>query len=450
MVRTSLVLLAAFSAAFLLPAGAQSISSGAAIRFGASLGPAASSTPTASTPVASPGAGSYSSSQSVALTTSTPGASIYYTTDGSTPTCSSAPYSGHITVSSSLTIRAIACLSGYMPSGILSAAYTIGPITFSPPGGHYTSAQTVTIGCPSGYTCFYTVDGSTPNPASKKYTSPISVAANTTINAIGVVAGSVSQNTISSGASWKCNTVSGGTSNGVTCNAVGTSGGIGSIQPSAWNMTFGSTAQFLTSTTASSSETQQLFVYSGAACDSCTAMAEDFWEQPVGDHTINANLESDMYHVDATHQIGGQPVLHMFGLQCNQQPGNPGYGHWQIDNEQGSWINTSVTAACPLPTTAYTHVALTGHWTLGDTGCGGYGCTYFDTLTINGVVYTLNTSLESYVESWSHVTGHQYQNDLTNTSTSGQNPTNGGRTVQASNVTAWSGSSVNGSAAYTF
>jgi hypothetical protein len=52
-----------------------------------SAGP--SSTPTASAPSFSPGGGTYSSAQSVSITTSTSGASIRYTTDGSTPTSSS-------------------------------------------------------------------------------------------------------------------------------------------------------------------------------------------------------------------------------------------------------------------------------------------------------------------------------------------------------------------------
>lgn len=88
--------------------------------------------PTAATPTASPAAGTYSSAQSVSLSSTTSGATICYTTDGSAPaastpgTCSAGTtYSTAISVASSLTIKALATKSGYTNSGILSAAYTI-------------------------------------------------------------------------------------------------------------------------------------------------------------------------------------------------------------------------------------------------------------------------------------------------------------------------------------
>ncbi|SER45425.1 Chitobiase/beta-hexosaminidase C-terminal domain-containing protein [Lentzea xinjiangensis] len=62
--------------------------------------------------------------------------------------------------------------------------------TFSPPGGAYTSAQTVTISTgTSGATIRYTVDGSTPTASSPVYSGPISVTSSRTVNAIAVKAG---------------------------------------------------------------------------------------------------------------------------------------------------------------------------------------------------------------------------------------------------------------------
>nr|WP_233439598.1 chitobiase/beta-hexosaminidase C-terminal domain-containing protein [Lentzea atacamensis] len=62
--------------------------------------------------------------------------------------------------------------------------------TFSPPGGAYTSAQTVTITtATAGASIRYTVDGSTPTAGSPLYTGPISVPTSRTINAIGIKAG---------------------------------------------------------------------------------------------------------------------------------------------------------------------------------------------------------------------------------------------------------------------
>jgi hypothetical protein len=78
----------------------------------------------AATPTFSPGAGTYSSAQPVTISDSTSGVSIYYAV-GSTPTCSSTLYSSPVTVSSSETLEAIACASGYANSYIGSAAYTI-------------------------------------------------------------------------------------------------------------------------------------------------------------------------------------------------------------------------------------------------------------------------------------------------------------------------------------
>ncbi len=107
---------------------------------------------TVATPTFSPAAGTYTSAQSVTLSDSTSGATIYYTTNGSTPTTSSTVYSGAIAVSSgTVTIEAIAAESGDNNSSVASATYTINIATtvatptFSPAGGTYTSAQSVTI-----------------------------------------------------------------------------------------------------------------------------------------------------------------------------------------------------------------------------------------------------------------------------------------------------------------
>jgi len=76
------------------------------------------------TPSFSPVAGTYSSTQSVTIT-STGADSIYYTTDGSTPTTSSTLYTGAISVSASETLKALAVKSGWTNSAIGSAAYVI-------------------------------------------------------------------------------------------------------------------------------------------------------------------------------------------------------------------------------------------------------------------------------------------------------------------------------------
>lgn len=87
-----------------------------------------------SAPSFSPGAGTYSSAQTVTVTSATSGTTICYTTDNSTPaastpgTCSAGTTltnGGSVTVSSSLTLKALATKSGYSNSSVTSAAYTI-------------------------------------------------------------------------------------------------------------------------------------------------------------------------------------------------------------------------------------------------------------------------------------------------------------------------------------
>jgi hypothetical protein len=81
--------------------------------------------PVAATPTFTPGTGSYTSAQTVTISTTTSPATIYYTTDGTTPTINSTVYSTPITVSVTETVKAIATATNYTNSAIGSAIYTI-------------------------------------------------------------------------------------------------------------------------------------------------------------------------------------------------------------------------------------------------------------------------------------------------------------------------------------
>ncbi|MDQ7804699.1 chitobiase/beta-hexosaminidase C-terminal domain-containing protein [Amycolatopsis sp. A133] len=83
-------------------------------------------TTTVAAPTFSPPGGTYSSAQTVTITSATSGATIRYTVDGSTPTASSPVYSGPISVPTSRTVNAIALKSGSTTSAVSSASYTIG------------------------------------------------------------------------------------------------------------------------------------------------------------------------------------------------------------------------------------------------------------------------------------------------------------------------------------
>jgi hypothetical protein len=86
-------------------------------------------------PVASPGAGNFTSATNVGLTAD--GASnIHYTLDGSNPTCTSGNlYSSPISVGSSLTINAISCYPESKSSSVATYAYTINIPVVSGGGG---------------------------------------------------------------------------------------------------------------------------------------------------------------------------------------------------------------------------------------------------------------------------------------------------------------------------
>lgn len=83
------------------------------------------------TPTDSPGAGTYSSAQTVTLSDATGGAYICYTTDGSTPAgtasiCTNGThYTAGFLVSSTTTVKAVANYSLFDQSNILTSVYTI-------------------------------------------------------------------------------------------------------------------------------------------------------------------------------------------------------------------------------------------------------------------------------------------------------------------------------------
>ena len=180
------------------------------------------------------------------------------------------------------------------------------------------------------------------------------------------------------------------------------------------------------STTATRGETQILYVFAGPGCDDCTTITEDKWIEPTGDPNAIANNELDMYQFDHTHL-----KKRMFGLQCNQQQGTM---QWQVHNVGGGyWVNTGIRDHCPLPTDEYTHIVYRGHWIIGDTGCGGMGCNYYDSLTINGKTYPLGMKMAATTVNphWRSICGSQDQIDLR----SAQGGTlTGGRNIQNSSV----------------
>jgi hypothetical protein len=81
--------------------------------------------PWAATPTFNPPAGSYGSTQSVTISSTSAPVSIYYTTNGTTPTTASTLYTTPVSVAANLTLQAIAVGTGFGPSAVGSAVYTI-------------------------------------------------------------------------------------------------------------------------------------------------------------------------------------------------------------------------------------------------------------------------------------------------------------------------------------
>jgi hypothetical protein len=158
-------------------------------------------TSTLAPPTFSPGSGTYPGPQTVTISFPTGAtACVGINTTPSAPTAGTCgaggtTYTGPITVSNSETLNAIATEAGSSNSAVATATYIINlPVAaapaFSPAGGTYTGAQTVTISTATpGATIYYTTDGTTPTTSSSVYSGPITVSSSETLEAIAAEIG---------------------------------------------------------------------------------------------------------------------------------------------------------------------------------------------------------------------------------------------------------------------
>lgn len=151
-------------------------------------------TPTAAQPVLTPSTESFLGTISVSASSTTSGAVLRCTTDGTTPTVASPIYTGAFSVSATTTIQCLATATGYNPSAVGTGVYTLEPTaatpTFSPGTETFTGSVVVTIStATSGATIHYTTNGTTPTSSSTVYSGPITLTANTTVQALATNAG---------------------------------------------------------------------------------------------------------------------------------------------------------------------------------------------------------------------------------------------------------------------
>jgi len=123
----------------------------------------------AGTPAFTPGAGTYTGQQSVAVACATPGATIHYTINGADPTESDPVIEPNvpILVDHSLMLAARAWKGAMTPSFTRYGSYMLIVATpvFAPEGGGYDSDQDVVVTCSTaGATIYYTTNGADPDP----------------------------------------------------------------------------------------------------------------------------------------------------------------------------------------------------------------------------------------------------------------------------------------------
>jgi alpha-tubulin suppressor-like RCC1 family protein len=154
------------------------------------------------TPTFTPAAGTYNTTQNVAIATTVAGATIRYTLDGSNPTPTSPVYSAPITVDQPMTITAQATLTGWTNSDIATATYTmkVGTLSLSPVPGSYSGVQTVTVTTVTpNATLRYTIDGSPPTSVSPVVPSSGVVIGHSTVLQVQGFRGGWSPSNIASG-----------------------------------------------------------------------------------------------------------------------------------------------------------------------------------------------------------------------------------------------------------
>jgi alpha-tubulin suppressor-like RCC1 family protein len=134
----------------------------------------------------SPSPATYSTAQTVTLSTITPGVTIRFTTDGSTPTAASTAYAAPISIGTTTVLKARGFKTDWSDSDLSSGSYTMFFGTLATPTadqatGTYIGAVTVALSSIPGATIRYTTIGSYVDASSPIYTMPFTFDQTTTL-----------------------------------------------------------------------------------------------------------------------------------------------------------------------------------------------------------------------------------------------------------------------------
>jgi alpha-tubulin suppressor-like RCC1 family protein len=129
-------------------------------------------------PGVSAGSGTYNTPQNVTVSCPVSGTTVHYTTNGQDPTQSDSVVAcgGVVLVDQSLTLKAKGWKSGWVPSSVSTATYTmaVGLPSLTPGPGSYAGAQTVTLSTVTpGATIRYTTNGFDPTLSDPAGTSVV-------------------------------------------------------------------------------------------------------------------------------------------------------------------------------------------------------------------------------------------------------------------------------------
>ncbi len=152
----------------------------------------------ADSPTFSPAPGSFTTQQTVTLSSTQAGVSIYYTIDGSTPSVSSTLYKSPIVVTKPTKISAIAVYPNRLSEStpaigyyVIGSTQSVAKPTLSPTPGNYQAPVQVTISCETKNAVIrYTTDASNPISTSPIYTGPFTISKTTKVEARAFLVGS--------------------------------------------------------------------------------------------------------------------------------------------------------------------------------------------------------------------------------------------------------------------